>query len=68
MMTNFKIGLVALALAATAPAFGQDDKSSIIGAWRMTSLQSTNPDGSMAEVPSPARSSSRKAAPCRFKR
>ena len=51
MTTNLKIALVALAMAAAAPAFGQDDKSSIIGAWRMTSLQIANPDGSMAEVP-----------------
>ena len=50
MTTNLKIAIVAWALAVTAPAFGQDDKASIIGAWRMTSLQSTNPDGSMAEV------------------
>jgi hypothetical protein len=51
MTTNFKIALIALAMAAAAPAFGQDDKSSVIGAWRMTSLQIANPDGSMAEVP-----------------
>lgn len=50
MTTNLKIAVVALALAASPPAFGQDE-SSIIGAWRMTSLQSANPDGSMAEVP-----------------
>ena len=51
MTTNFKIALIALAMAVSAPAFGQDDKSSVIGAWRMTSLQIANPDGSMAEVP-----------------
>ena len=33
MTTNVKIAIVALSLAASAPAFGQDDKSSIIGAW-----------------------------------
>lgn len=50
MTTNLKIALAALAIAAAAPAFGQDEYS-IIGAWRMTSLQIANPDGSMAEVP-----------------
>jgi hypothetical protein len=50
MMTNLKIAIAALALAVSAPAFGQD-KASIIGAWRMTSLQIADSDGSMAEVP-----------------
>ena len=51
MTTSLKIALVALAMAAAAPGVGQDDESSIVGAWRMTSLQIANPDGSMAEVP-----------------
>jgi hypothetical protein len=52
MTTNLRIALAALAMAAAAaPAFGQDDNSSIIGAWRMTSLQVANPGGGMTDVP-----------------
>jgi hypothetical protein len=51
MTTKLNIALVALAMATAAPALAQEDNSSIIGAWRMTSLQVANPDGRMAEVP-----------------
>lgn len=49
MKTNLSIALIALTMATTAPAFSQD--KSIIGSWRMTSLQFANPEGSMADVP-----------------
>lgn len=49
--TRLSIALVALAMATAAPTLAQEDNSSIIGAWRMTSLQFANHDGSMAEVP-----------------
>jgi hypothetical protein len=51
MTTKLNIALAALAMATAAPALAQEDNSSLIGAWRMTSLQFANPDGSMAEVP-----------------
>ncbi|CAN7562262.1 lipocalin-like domain-containing protein [Mesorhizobium caraganae] len=51
MRTNLKIAILAMAVAVTAPAFAQNDKASIYGSWEMTSLQSTNADGSVVEVP-----------------
>ena len=48
MTTKLKIALVALAMAAAPPAFAQQEVL-VIGAWRMTSLEIANPDGSMAE-------------------
>jgi hypothetical protein len=50
-MKNFKIALVALTLAASSPAFADDSKSSVIGAWRMTSLQVTDANGHQTEIP-----------------
>ncbi len=49
-MTKFKIALVALALAASSPAFANDGTSPIIGAWRMTALQVTNAAGSRSAI------------------
>lgn len=50
MTMNFKIVLAALALAISNPAFGNDTKLPIIGAWRMTSLQVTNASGSHGTI------------------
>jgi Lipocalin-like domain len=51
-MTKLKIATFALALAVSAPAFAEDnDAYIIIGAWRMTSLEFTNSEGDMADVP-----------------
>lgn len=49
MKPYFSIALTALAMATAAPAFSQEN--SIIGSWRMMSLQFANADGTMAEVP-----------------
>lgn len=51
MTTTLKIAFVALAMMATAPGLASDDNSSITGVWRMTSLESTNADGSVTAVP-----------------
>ncbi|WP_292669176.1 lipocalin-like domain-containing protein [Mesorhizobium sp.] len=51
MMTTLKFAALALALAVSTPALSQDNKASIVGAWRMTSLQFTNSEGNLAEVP-----------------
>ncbi|TDW20284.1 hypothetical protein EV128_12676 [Rhizobium azibense] len=50
-MNNFKIALVALMLAASSPSYADDGKSSITGAWRMTSLQVTDASGQQTEIP-----------------
>ena len=50
-MTLINLKLAAAALVLAAPALGQEANSSIIGAWRMTSLQTTNPDGSVMDIP-----------------
>ncbi len=49
MKPYISIAIAALAMATAAPAFSQDN--SIIGSWRMTSLQFANAEGTMAEVP-----------------
>ncbi|PLU62984.1 lipocalin-like domain-containing protein [Sinorhizobium medicae] len=51
MKTELQFAMFALALAVSGPALAQDNKASIVGAWRMTSLQFTNSEGSLAEVP-----------------
>lgn len=51
MRTSLAIAILALSLAGSAPAWAQDNDASIVGAWRMTSLQFTNSEGRMAEVP-----------------
>jgi hypothetical protein len=51
MRTNLKIAILAMAVAITAPAFAQNDKATIYGSWEVTSLQITNADGSVIEVP-----------------
>ncbi len=50
-MKHFKIALVALTPAASSAAFADDSKSSITGAWRMTSLQVTDASGDRTEIP-----------------
>ncbi|KGB98842.1 lipocalin-like domain-containing protein [Burkholderia cepacia] len=52
-MINLKRASIAfvLALVAAIPAFGQGARSSLIGVWRMTSLQVANSDGSVTEIP-----------------
>lgn len=51
MKTKLQFAMFALALAVSGPALAQDNKASIVGAWRMTSLQFTNSEGNLAEVP-----------------
>ncbi len=50
MKHYLSIALIALSMATAAPAFSEDDNS-LIGSWRMTSLQFANAGGTMAEVP-----------------
>ncbi|CAN7289945.1 lipocalin-like domain-containing protein [Pararhizobium sp. LjRoot238] len=50
-MKNFKIALLALALAASSPAFADDSMSPITGTWRMTSLKVTGASGKQTEIP-----------------
>ncbi|CDZ60061.1 lipocalin-like domain-containing protein [Neorhizobium galegae] len=50
-MKNLKIALMTLTLAASSPALADDSKSSIIGAWRMTSLQVTGANGGQTTIP-----------------
>ncbi|WP_234896447.1 lipocalin-like domain-containing protein [Sinorhizobium meliloti] len=51
MTMNFRSALAAFSLAVSSPAFGDDGKFPINGAWRMTSLQVTNSDGSLVSIP-----------------
>jgi hypothetical protein len=51
MTTHLKIAVVALALATSAPAFAQNSKSPLIGAWRMTSLQVGTGTGNLQAIP-----------------
>ncbi|GAA3107638.1 lipocalin-like domain-containing protein [Rhizobium viscosum] len=49
MKSLIKLVMLALAMAFAAPAFA--DEASIVGSWRMTSLQFTDANGKVAEVP-----------------
>ncbi|CAN7224911.1 lipocalin-like domain-containing protein [Rhizobium sp. LjRoot254] len=50
-MKNLKIALMALTMTISSPAFADDGKSEIMGAWRMTSLQVTDASGKQTEIP-----------------
>lgn len=50
-MKNLKIALMALTMTISSPAFADDGKSEIMGAWRMTSLQVTDAGGKQTEIP-----------------
>lgn len=51
MKSYLKFALTTIALVTAVPAFAQDGTSPIIGAWQMTSLQFTNPEGKVVDVP-----------------
>jgi hypothetical protein len=50
MTTKLKIASLALALLVSAPAFSQNSKSPLIGAWRMTSLE-VGAEGNLQPIP-----------------
>jgi len=50
-MNNFKIALVAMAMAVSSPALANDERGSIVGAWSMTSLQFTDASGRQNTIP-----------------
>lgn len=50
MHLKMKAATFLLALATAVPAFAQD-KSPLIGAWRMTLLEAAAPDGKLQPVP-----------------
>ena len=51
MNTNLKIATLALILAFIAPVMAEENKSPIVGAWQMTSLESAAADGTYSNVP-----------------
>ena len=51
MKIQFNAAIAVLALAIGAPAFGKDANPSIIGVWRMTSLQVASADGKVTDIP-----------------
>ena len=51
MKTNLKIATVALMAALSAPVMAEENKSPIVGAWQMTSLESAAADGTYSTVP-----------------
>ncbi len=51
MKTNLKIATMALTMALSTPAVAQENRSPIVGAWQMTSLESAVADGTYITVP-----------------
>lgn len=49
-MNSFKFAIAALAFAFSSPAFANDAKSPIIGAWKMTSLE-VGSQGNLQAIP-----------------
>jgi hypothetical protein len=50
-MKTLMIATVALMAALSAPVMAEENKSPIVGAWEMTSLESAAPDGTYSTVP-----------------
>ena len=51
MKTTIELAALALVLSTAIPAAAQDAEPSIVGAWRMTSLEVQGADGTQAVIP-----------------
>lgn len=51
MKASLACAIAGAVLALSAPAFAQDGPPSLLGAWRMTSLQVTGADGKVTGIP-----------------
>lgn len=51
MKTNLKIVTLVLTMALSAPAMAQENKSPIVGAWQMASLEIASAEGTYSNIP-----------------